>query len=56
MPSDQEQADQIVSGVERAVADATRRASSFLIRLAARTREEAEDIWAEAKSMSERRS
>ncbi len=56
MRFDDQRAEEVVGEVERVVSDAAKRASTFLIRLGARAKEEAEDIWAEAKSMSERRS
>ena len=52
MPTDQERAKEKLAEADRVVKDAATRAGSFLVRLLARTREEAEDIWAEAQSLS----
>ncbi len=55
MATDQQRAEQKVKEAERAVEDATTRAGTFLARLLARSREEIEDIWAEAQSISRNR-
>ncbi len=55
MPTDQQRAEEKVNDAERAVQDATARAGSLVVRLLARTREEVEDIWAEAQIISRSR-
>lgn len=45
-------AEEMVDQVARHVGELTRRLGHGLLRLAARAREEAEDIWAEARSIS----
>jgi hypothetical protein len=55
MPTDQQRAEQKLTEAERLAKDAAARAGGFLVRLAARTREEVEDIWAEAQSLSRSR-
>lgn len=55
MATDQQRAEEKVKEAERLVQDAATRAGSFLARAIARAREEIEDIWAEAQSMSRRR-
>lgn len=52
MATDKQQAEDKVKEAERVVEDAAARAGDFLARLLARTREEIEDIWAEAQSRS----
>lgn len=52
MATDQQRAEDKVKEAERVVEDVAARAGGFLARLAARTREEIEDMWAEAKSVS----
>jgi F0F1-type ATP synthase membrane subunit b/b' len=52
MATDQQRAEEKVKEAERVLEDAAARAGSIVARLLARTREEAEDIWAEAKSLS----
>jgi F0F1-type ATP synthase membrane subunit b/b' len=54
MADDQQRAEQKVKEAERFVEEAAARAGSFVARMLARTREEVEDIWAEAKSSSRR--
>lgn len=50
-----QQRDDTIRSAEHAVEDAANRTGRFLARLIARTREEAEDIWAEAQAMSRSR-
>lgn len=50
MPTDQQRAEEKLTEAERLVKDAAARAGAALVRLLARAREEAEDIWAEAES------
>jgi hypothetical protein len=50
--TDQQRAEEKVGEAERALKDATTRAGDFFIHVLARAREEAEDIWAEARSVS----
>jgi hypothetical protein len=52
MATDKQRAEDKILEAERLVADAAARAGGFLARLLARTREELEDIWAEAQSRS----
>jgi hypothetical protein len=53
--TDQQRAEEKVKHAERLLEDAATRAGGFVARLVARTREEAEDIWAEAKSITSTR-
>lgn len=55
MPTDQRRAEKAVQDAERIVKDAAMRASGFVVRLMVRAREEVEDVWAEAKSISRSR-
>ncbi len=55
MPTDQQRAEEKVKDAERAVTEAGARAGTFVARLLARTREEIEDVWAEAQSISRSR-
>jgi hypothetical protein len=55
MPTDQERAADTVSEAERRVQEAATKAGGFLARALARTREEIEDVWAEARSVSRSR-
>ena len=55
MPTDQQRAERAVQDAERIAKDAATRASGFIVRLMARAREEVEDVWAEAKSISRSR-
>lgn len=55
MPTDQQRAEEKVKDAERVVNDAAARVASFLARFLARAREEAEDVWAEAQSISRAR-
>lgn len=52
MTTDKQRAEDKLKEAERVVEDAAVRAAGFLARLLARTREELEDIWAEAQSRS----
>jgi hypothetical protein len=52
MTTDQQRAEDKLKEAERLVEDAAARAGGFLARLVARSREEIEDIWAEARSHS----
>jgi hypothetical protein len=52
MPTDQQRAEGKVTEVERLAKNAATRTGGLLVRLLARTREEGEDIWAEAQSIS----
>ncbi|MDQ6731518.1 MAG: hypothetical protein M3022_14820 [Actinomycetota bacterium] len=56
MATDQQRAEDKVKEAERLVEDAVARAGGFVARALARTREEIEDIWAEAQSASRSRS
>ncbi len=55
MASDQQRAEEAVTEAERVVKDAANQAGGLLARLLARTREEVEDVWAEAQSISRSR-
>ncbi len=55
MPTDQQRAEEKVKDAERAASEAATRAGTFVARLLARTREEIEDVWAEAQSISRSR-
>lgn len=55
MPADQKRAEETVQDAERIVKDAATRAGGFLVKLLARAREEVEDVWAEAQSISHSR-
>ncbi len=55
MPTDQQRAEEKLKETERVVKDAAMRAGGFLVRLLARAREEAEDVWAEAQGISRSR-
>ncbi len=56
MATDQQRAEDKVKEAERLVENAMARAGGFAARALARTREEVEDIWAEAQSASRSRS
>ncbi len=56
MATDQKRAEDKVKEAERLVENAAAQAGGFLARALARTREEVEDIWAEAQSVSRSRS
>jgi hypothetical protein len=49
---DMQRAEQMVDSLGRGIGDLSARLSFRLLKAAARAREEAEDIWAEARSMS----
>ncbi len=53
MATDKQRAQDKVQEAERVVEDAAARATGFVARALARSREEIEDIWAEAKSRSQ---
>jgi hypothetical protein len=53
MTADKQRAEDTLKEAERVVGDAAARAGGMLARLLARTREEIEDIWAEARSRSQ---
>ncbi len=55
METDQQRAEEKVKDAERAVTEAAERAGTFVARVLARTREELEDVWAEAQSISRSR-
>jgi len=55
MATDQQRAEDKVKEAERLVEDAVARVGGFVARALARTREEVEDIWAEAQSASRSR-
>jgi len=55
MATDQQRAEEKVKEAERLVEGAVTRAAGFLAHALARTREELEDIWAEAQSISRSR-
>jgi hypothetical protein len=52
MATDKQRAEDRVKEAERVMEDAAARAAGFIARFLARTREEIEDIWAEAQSRS----
>jgi hypothetical protein len=49
--SQTERAEQVVSDFERTAEEAAARAGDWIVRVADRLREEAEDIWAEAQAI-----
>jgi hypothetical protein len=49
--SQTERAEQVVSDLERAAEQAAAKAGDWIVRVADRLREEAEDIWAEAQAI-----
>ncbi len=55
MPTDQQRAEEAIQDAERIAKEAATRAGGFMIRLLARAREEVEDVWAEAQSISRSR-
>jgi redox-regulated HSP33 family molecular chaperone len=50
--NDQQRAEEAVKEAERLAKDAATQAGGFLLRVLARAREEVEDVWAEAQSIS----
>ncbi len=55
MATDQQRAEEAVKQAEHVVKDAATQAGGLLARLLARAREEVEDVWAEAQSISRSR-
>ncbi len=55
MTSDEQRAEEKLRQAERLVAEAAAKAATGLTRFVARTREEIEDVWAEAQSIGQSR-